>query len=61
MIEYLNHFYSVDQEKAAALEAKRQAAIEKLGKNWIMHPEYKFNPKHSMTGSKKLTNKGKKQ
>ena len=29
-----------------ALQQKLQAAKEFLGKNWILHPEYKFNPKH---------------
>ncbi len=50
MIEYLKQFYDVKEEKYSYLEEKRKAAIEKMGKNWILHPEYEFNPKHSMSG-----------
>lgn len=36
-----------DEIRARRLERKRRDAIAALGSNWIMHPEYKFNPRHS--------------
>lgn len=29
------------------LDAKRQAAREYLGPRWILHPDYRFDPRHS--------------
>ena len=29
-----------------ALDKKLQAAKEWLGERWILHPNYKYNPKH---------------
>ena len=31
-------------------EEKRQKAIEYLGRNWLLHPEYQQNAKHSLIG-----------
>ena len=30
-----------------ALEQKRQAAIQYLGSNWVLHQDYSPNPRHS--------------
>lgn len=30
-----------------SLEEKRAAAIAWLGERWVLHPNYKFNPRHS--------------
>ena len=30
------------------LESRRRRAIESLGENWVLHPNYQPNPKHSL-------------
>lgn len=32
---------------APGLDAKREAAKEYLGANWVNHPAYRYNPRHS--------------
>lgn len=36
----------IESEDLAIHEA-RIAAIKRLGKNWVKHPAYQFNPRHS--------------
>lgn len=33
-------------------EEKLEAAKEYLGENWVLHPNYKPNPKHNLTNRK---------
>ena len=30
------------------IENRRRRAIETLGENWVLHPNYKSNPRHSL-------------
>lgn len=34
-------------EEAASVAAGRAEAIRRLGKNWVLHPEYKWRERHS--------------
>jgi hypothetical protein len=34
-------------EQAVSLERKRKEAISRLGKQYVLHPEYVLDPKHS--------------
>ncbi len=34
-------------EESAYVKEQRAKAIESLGKNWVLHSDYKPNPKHS--------------
>ena len=40
----------VTAQEAAALEAKRRAALEYLGERWVLHPNYRPRlPQHGST------------
>lgn len=38
-------------------EQKLKSALEYLGENWVLHKNYKFNPKHGPNGYIKSKNK----
>lgn len=38
------------------LSEKCELAIEYLGERWVLHPNYKFNPKHSQLPRKEIKN-----
>ena len=40
--------YKPSVEQTERLESKRQEAIEWMGEKWCLHPNYKFNFKHSI-------------
>lgn len=37
-----------------SMRKKLEKAKEYLGKKWVLHPEYQFNPKHSQSESIRL-------
>ena len=34
--------------ESPVLENRRRKAIETLGENWVLHPNYQPNPRHSL-------------
>jgi hypothetical protein len=35
------------ESESLTVHEHRIAAVKRLGTNWLMHPAYKFNPRHS--------------
>lgn len=51
MISHDGCLNKVMDKKEDIYAEKRAKALEFLGNNWVLHPNYKFNPKHSVIGS----------
>lgn len=44
----------MNEAKIDPFAEKRMNALAYLGENWVLHPNYKPNPKHSLVGSTTL-------
>jgi len=51
-VTYFNDGVKMTEKATDVYAEKRKKALEYLGTNWVLHPKYVSNPKHSLTGIK---------